>query len=335
MRWLAPEAGPPEDGLDEVGPRVVAALYLVGAALGAVSLLLPHPSAGEAEIWAIVAFASLAGVGLLLAAGRVPRRGVHAAVAVASLLINLGILASGTAAGIYSLMFFWLVIFSSYYFTPGAAVAQVAWILACYALVLSVVDPAAGYSMLTRWIVTAMALVVGGTMTSWLAITRGELASEARADPLTGIPNRRWLHAELEREIARAERQEFALCAAFIDLDYFKDFNDAHGHAGGDALLCEATEAWRRVLRPSDFLARYGGDEFVVLLPDTEVVMAEMVIERLRRSTPEGQSSSAGVAEWVRGESADDLLKRADRRLYEAKASGRARVVAEVVPAGV
>ena len=313
---------------DANGARVLAALFAVGAGLGAVSLLLPHPEQGDGYIWAFVGLAALASVVLLLVSQHMPVWGLHASLAIASLLINLGTLASGVAAGIYALMFFWVAIFSAYYFPPKLVVAHLAWALGCFALTLSQIDPSAGYSDLTRWIATAIAVSVAAAMTSWLAATRAELASQARADPLTGIPNRRWLNVELEREIARAERQGFSLCAALVDLDDFKGFNDTRGHAEGDSLLVDAVEAWRHVLRPSDFLARLAGDEFVVLLPDIELEHAELVVDRLRTATPHGQTASVGLVRWSPGEDCNAVLARADRALYAAKAAGRDRVIA-------
>jgi diguanylate cyclase (GGDEF)-like protein len=302
-------------------------LFLIGAGTAAISLLLPHPDEGVVVIWALIGLATLVGSALYVAGASVPTGALHAAVAIASLLINLAVLASGAAAGIYSLIFFWIAIYAAYYFEPKLVAAHLCWMLGGYAVALSLVERTADYSLMTRWLIAAITLSVAATMTSRLAVTRGELAFEARADPLTGIPNRRWLHAELDREIARAERQGFHLSSAFLDLDHFKRFNDTHGHAGGDTLLIDAVEAWRRALRPSDFLARFGGDEFVVLLPDTAVDSATQVIERLRDATPSGATASAGVAEWIPGEPAAELLKRADRCLYEAKAAGRRRVV--------
>jgi diguanylate cyclase (GGDEF)-like protein/PAS domain S-box-containing protein len=151
------------------------------------------------------------------------------------------------------------------------------------------------------------------------------LRSEARNDPLTRLPNRRWLAEELDRDVARATRQRFDLCAAMVDLDHFKQFNDRHGHPAGDKLLREAADAWRFALRGTDFLARYGGEEFVVLLPDCSLEDAEIVIERLRAATPAGQTCSAGVVAWRFGETPESLIARADGALYEAKAAGRNR----------
>jgi diguanylate cyclase (GGDEF)-like protein len=161
-----------------------------------------------------------------------------------------------------------------------------------------------------------------------------QLEQLARTDELTGLPNRRWLHDELQRELSRAERKDTRVRVAVLDLDRFKVFNDTFGHSAGDEFLREVADSWRSVLRATDFLARTGGEEFVVLLPDCSASVAEQVIERLRAGTPRRQTCSAGIACWNGLESASDLIDRADRALYRAKAGGRDRVVsADLDPA--
>jgi diguanylate cyclase (GGDEF)-like protein len=145
----------------------------------------------------------------------------------------------------------------------------------------------------------------------------------ARTDELTGLPNRRRWQEELDRELARARRQRTTLCVAMVDVDGFKRFNDAHGHQAGDKLLQETSRRWSDALRTTDMLARYGGDEFSVLLPDCPLDEAVTVIERLRLATPDGSTCSAGVARGDGSETADGLLRQADVALYEAKRRGR------------
>lgn len=146
-------------------------------------------------------------------------------------------------------------------------------------------------------------------------------------DPLTGTLNRRGLDHEFKRELARAERTGTPLQLIFLDLDHFKRYNDTHGHEAGDDLLEIMTRQWRQILRPADALARFGGEEFVALLPDTDAEAAHGVAERLRRSMPHGQTCSAGIAQFNAGEGLESLLKRADAALYAAKDAGRDRIV--------
>jgi diguanylate cyclase (GGDEF)-like protein/PAS domain S-box-containing protein len=149
----------------------------------------------------------------------------------------------------------------------------------------------------------------------------------ARTDPLTGLPNRRAWDEELRRELARAKRHGYSLTIAVVDLDRFKDYNDAHGHLAGDALLRDAGGAWRLAIRVTDFVARVGGEEFGVLFPECPPGNATEVLERLRAATPLGQSCSAGIAVWNSVESVEELMERVDAALYEAKRQGRDRAV--------
>jgi diguanylate cyclase (GGDEF)-like protein len=154
-----------------------------------------------------------------------------------------------------------------------------------------------------------------------------QLAALAHNDGLTGIPNRRAWELELPREMARVRRYGGRLYVALLDLDHFKRFNDQHGHQGGDRLLKEATAAWQTRIRRTDLLARYGGEEFVVLLRDCTPVQAVMVLDDLRAVTPDGQTFSAGLAEWDGHDDPERLVGRADRALYEAKHAGRDRII--------
>jgi diguanylate cyclase (GGDEF)-like protein len=164
---------------------------------------------------------------------------------------------------------------------------------------------------------------------SWLsnATSRRVEVSESRArtDPLTGIANRRWLDQELARELAWARRHGTPLCAAIIDLDDLKLFNDEKGHLAGDRLLVSAVAAWLEVIRPSDFLARVGGDEFMLLMPDCPTESGMALLSRVRDATPEGSSCSAGLAVWDELESPFELFGRADLALYAAKREGGGR----------
>ena len=150
--------------------------------------------------------------------------------------------------------------------------------------------------------------------------------SEARSDPLTDLPNRRAWDAIVPLEMDFARRHGSPLAVGLIDLDDFKGFNDRHGHAEGDAHLVACATAWPAVLRSRDVLARVGGEEFAVLLPDADAEGAACVLERLTALTPGGETCSVGVAEWDGRERPDALLSRADQALYAAKNAGRNRV---------
>jgi len=149
------------------------------------------------------------------------------------------------------------------------------------------------------------------------------LSDLAETDELTGLPNRRSWDETLRRAVGYATRTHRPLCVGVVDLDYFKRFNDLHGHQAGDRLLKTAAAAWRTELRETDTLVRYGGEEFAIALPGCSVEEAATVLERLRAVTPEGQTCSIGLAEWRPGESGQELVARADEALYQAKHSGR------------
>ena len=163
------------------------------------------------------------------------------------------------------------------------------------------------------------------------------LSTAARHDLLTGALNRQGLEEVVLRELARAERSGGSLCLALLDIDDFKRINDVHGHSAGDAALQHLTEVARSALRPSDSLARHGGEEFVIVLPETDLEEAAEIVRRLQRELSkrfflQGQTRilitfSAGVTQ-VRGmEDHHQALHRADEAMYLAKRSGKNRVL--------
>jgi diguanylate cyclase (GGDEF)-like protein/hemerythrin-like metal-binding protein/PAS domain S-box-containing protein len=156
-------------------------------------------------------------------------------------------------------------------------------------------------------------------------------------DPLTGLGNRRFLTERLESEIERAEQEELPLVVAFADLDHFKQINDRFGHRTGDAVLAGVGHALIAARRPNDVAGRYGGEEFVLVFPETRLAAALPLCERLRRTIggihvaglDETVEISIGLAARRPGESADSLLARADRALYRAKENGRNRCLVD------
>jgi len=147
------------------------------------------------------------------------------------------------------------------------------------------------------------------------------LERQALTDPLTGIANRRGWEQEVNRALNASGRHQRPVSLAILDLDGFKAYNDRLGHRAGDTLLTASVTHWRKIIRGSDHLSRLGGDEFVVTLPDAALDEALTVVRRMCGDLGDGVRASAGVAEWDGSESASDLLDRADRALYEAKAS--------------
>jgi two-component system, cell cycle response regulator len=163
-----------------------------------------------------------------------------------------------------------------------------------------------------------------------------QILAVSLTDPLTGVGNRRRLEQALAQEISRAERTGGTLCAFMTDLDHFKRVNDTYGHEAGDKVLTAFSDLLRRCTRATDIVARFGGEEFVALMPSTDLTQALAIAERIREAFAALQveplsdpaTASFGVAELAAGEQGHALMRRADSALYAAKQSGRNRVTA-------
>jgi diguanylate cyclase (GGDEF)-like protein len=169
----------------------------------------------------------------------------------------------------------------------------------------------------------------------------------ARTDHLTGALSRGALYTQATRDLLLARRQRTYTAAFIVDIDRFKTINDGHGHAAGDAILRHVAQHGQAVLRCTDLFGRYGGDEFVAVLPETDLPTAAAIAERLRVAVGEpvpgskplacglcGVTVSIGVAAVAPGcEDVDELIAQADAALYDAKHAGRNRTsVSEVEP---
>ncbi len=165
------------------------------------------------------------------------------------------------------------------------------------------------------------------------------LKEQALKDSLTGLWNRRAIFAMLEREVCRAQRDRFPIALLMIDLDHFKSINDSYGHLTGDEVLREAAGRLMEVMRPYDFAGRYGGEEFLVVLPSCSPQNGIQRAEDFRRSIAErlmptavgplAVTCSLGVASYDGAMPPEDLIHRADEALYRAKRLGRNRVCAQ------
>jgi diguanylate cyclase (GGDEF)-like protein len=191
-------------------------------------------------------------------------------------------------------------------------------------------------------LMTRLSEAVAGTQSALLDVQRANLKLEylAATDPLTGAGNRRQFIERIESEIARCRRTGGALSLLSLDLDHFKEINDLHGHQAGDEILCGFVKKCLEAIRPYDFIARVGGEEFMVLLPGARHEAACAVGERLRLAIAGGTfkignlpsinlTISIGVSEFgPDGDTLDALLQAADQRLYRAKHEGRNCVIA-------
>jgi diguanylate cyclase (GGDEF)-like protein len=160
---------------------------------------------------------------------------------------------------------------------------------------------------------------------------------ESITDPLTGLLNRRRFTELANREVTRSRRHRLVFSVLMLDIDHFKRINDTYGHPVGDLAIKAVAEVCTQALRPHDLLARYGGEEFVLTLPQTESEGAHTVAERIRAKTetltvpsehgPVRFTVSIGISTYQSGQPLECVVARADEALYEAKQSGRNRVV--------
>ena len=305
----------------------MAALFALAATLSLGSLAIPHgPDLNVAVAALTSAMAYPFAMAMYLGGERVPRWMFHAVLATGTLMVSFGIhnAGEGRVAGSAAVFYLWVALFAAYYFPWQAVAAHLGLVAVSYAAVLVIEHEPAGPAL---WAGMTGTVVATAFVVASLA---RRLREQAATDPLTGLPNRRGWEANLEREFARAVRRGSPLCVAIIDLDNFKALNDASGHLAGDRVLKLAAATWLGLIRDSDVLARYGGDEFAIILPDCAPQKATEIIDRLCNGT-EGSTCSVGVAWAVAKDDTHAIIERADRALYEAKAAGGDRVVVSAV----
>lgn len=307
--------------------QLLGAFFAAGAAITLPGIVL-DPVPGTSVPVAVASAVVTMAVGLALAwtarraGGRFPMWAVHAGM-VLSVVVLCGacLFAHGGAAGIVSLgMVTWATMYVTALFSCRLAVAYCTFGLVAVALTVSAVvrgNPV-GVALLCLG-----AAAGAGALVGYLALL---LQRQAGVDALTGLPNRGALRGILERELSVVARSGVPLCLALVDLDHLKVVNDTDGHAAGDRLLVDFAQTWPARLRSIDTLVRYGGDEFVLVLPGCDLAAATDTLARLRHVRT--WSCSVGLTEWSPGEPPDALLARADAAVYEAKAAGRGRVVA-------
>jgi diguanylate cyclase (GGDEF)-like protein/putative nucleotidyltransferase with HDIG domain len=314
--------------------KVLATLFAAGATLAALTVALPHPaSTNELGLLAIVADAYFVAVVLYTQAIRLPTWSLHTTLAWGSTLITGVAYFSGEAPSPLVFFYLWVFLYASYFFTLRQAALQIVYVGAAYGALLAVRPPLGGIP--AWWLVGMGTLLVGAiviiTMRARVELLIARLYDAARTDPLTKLSNRRGFRELLDLELERSRRGGTATGVLVGDLDRFKDVNDRCGHQVGDLALQRVARILGEIKREVDAAARVGGEEFAIILPDTDRDGAFALGELLRRGVrdefaedPMPLTISFGLAVYPEhGETAASLLHAADEALYAAKQSGR------------
>jgi diguanylate cyclase (GGDEF)-like protein len=327
------------DGRRVLAGRVGGALWVFAACATPLLTLVPEvelkwPRAVAfavvtAAIWAMLAIR-------VLDWRRLPDIVVTVATLVAGAYAGLVIAATGgtdSPASVYTLL---VLVYAAGFLGPRAAAVAIS------ALAVIHTAPAVYEHSLARGVaeivfVAPVFAIVGGVILGGRRVLEGR----AFTDPLTRLANHRAFQERLQAEVARAQRHARPLALALIDVDHFKSINDTAGHAAGDRVLAALGARLRALLRSEDVLARIGGDEFALLLPETDEAEARLVLERARDELERGPlvdairvRISAGICELERAGDAETLMRLADGALYWSKEHGR-NVTAVYDPATV
>jgi diguanylate cyclase (GGDEF)-like protein len=297
--------------------------YLGGGVMLVLCAAFPLSDEAPTRVDAALGVACLVVAALLwLGGGRVPRGALHAAAAAGTLIVHLAVATSATNGGVLMAAFAyqWLALYAACAFSPRGLRLHLVHISAGFGAGLV----AGGLPHVAlEWCMVSVTVWGLGEVVATLAARQRELIER---DALTGALNRAGFAAAAGRALRGADRTRTPVTVAIVDLDDFKSVNDRQGHAAGDRLLAGLVSAWSAQLRPSDLLGRQGGDEFVLLLADTDAAGSAVLLERLRAVS--GTAWSAGVAHRLPGEDLESCLLRADRALYEEKPELRPRMTA-------
>ncbi len=249
-----------------------------------------------------------------------------------ALVTALGVFSSSLTMGETALMWSYLVFWINFVLTERRW-ALVVNLLLLLGLVANQNLFESGTSVVTYLITAGLSSAFGYIFAYRLADQQAQLEQRASQDPLTQAGNRRSMRRALLEAIADHDRSGRPYTLMLLDLDHFKALNDSYGHDAGDQALCQFADLLRANIRAGDHLYRFGGEEFVLLFPDTNASGADRVVRTVHEKTsgilagPAGPIHfSAGVAILEKGESMDTWIQRADRALYRVKQSGRGRV---------
>lgn len=293
--------------------RILARACLIAATVVAATAVVPFsPTAPRTLGAAIAAIGLVVGLALRTWGDRARVWHIHTTLALATLLITVCVAESTTPQGtlVTAVSYVWVVMFTAAFHRRPTMLRHIAGVASGLGLGLwQACAPAGPYTWAYLTVTyLAVALVLNGRVTA--------LREALATDPLTGALSRRAFRQAAQVEMSRARRTGGSLTLVVLDLDDFKDINDEHGHAAGDAVLAGLVRGWQLTLRPGDSLGRFGGDEFTLLLPDTTADGARALLSRLRSDLC---GWSAGVATWVPGQSFEDWFAAADADMYAEK----------------
>ena len=300
----------------------VAVLFFAGSLVCLPTLVLrPWPEVWLPGVVFNCVTAAMLAVLLYLFRSRIGPLLRHVALCIGAIDIAAALLygGGGGATALYAVLYLWVGIYVGAYLTPRAATAYMVFAMTLGSIALAIVcTPAVALTIaLTTMVTAAAASVIVGVLTA-------QIRALANRDPLTGLGNRRALDERLA--MLQSRRRPRPVGLVILDLDGFKEVNDAQGHAAGDAVLVDAASCWSSLLRDGDLLARVGGDEFVAVLDDCPPERVEQVAQRLARATPRPVTASVGVV-WSDGrDDLEQLLTLADGAVYRSKSRGGGEV---------
>jgi diguanylate cyclase (GGDEF)-like protein/putative nucleotidyltransferase with HDIG domain len=318
--------------------RSAAALGAGGALIALLAIAVPHPPALDERLLAGLAVGTLAGCTvLILGWDRLPKWAFHVVAACGTGIASGATYAWGTDSIYGPLTYLWVVLYVCWFFPWRAAIAHLVLIAVAFGAVILIDDPPG--EELGGWLATVATLGLAGYLIGRVrdrvAGLVTNLTDAARRDPLTDLLNRRGFEEVFDVELERARRADSPVSLIVGDLDRFKRVNDAHGHGAGDDVLRQVGRTIRRAKRSFDTAARVGGEEFAIVVPDTDehgaYIMAERVrvaVERHFDSANTPLTISFGISTFpLHGQTAEALLKAGDQALYAAKRLGRNRSV--------
>jgi diguanylate cyclase (GGDEF)-like protein len=318
--------------------RTFGSLYLVAAVVGGMSLLV-HDSGNrhDAVLAAVSAVALLLAVALFVVYRRTPIWAFQVVTALGSVMIAAATAGgSAGAEGGYAVFYVWVVLLAFLFFSFPWAIGQTVLAAVSYATVLVARDSEFAFNFVLGLVaVSGAAGAAVGLLRSRVETLATNLSNQAHTDPVTEIANRRSFESRFDFELMVADDAQRSLSLVICDLDRFKAVNDELGHEEGDAALRLAAESIVGSVRSVDVVFRLGGEEFAVLLPNTEALEAYAVAERIRMGIRDAFlehevpiTVSCGLATRVPGGVGRmELLRSADHALYRAKRGGRDRTV--------